>query len=539
MAFTVSNYTCIACRIRHLRLAALRRSFCRSVHRQKDVTPDFVDEVEAAHAELKARRQDLARPSIAPKPKIDLAAIRKDPDLYSRNAVARNYSRLKDHPSRILALHQELAKLQRDATEPRRRLNHLEKQLGILSRQRENSGGAAGEKDALLQEARLIRESLSAAEAQEAQLHATSQELALGLPNLTSTVTPTGTEPVIVGYINSHPDEQPEKTTNKSSMSHVDIGRELDLLDFTSASTTTGWGFYYLRNAAALLEQALIQYALSVAMRRGWTPVTPPSVVYSHIAAACGFQPRDANDEQQIWSIQPSARDANKPPRSLAATAEIPLAAIHANQTLNANSLPMKYVGPSRCYRAEAGARGVDTKGLYRVHEFTKVEMFGWTFPDEVSADAGGKAGSSSHSETLFNELLDIQSEILTGLGLHCRILEMPSMDLGASAFRKRDIEAFFPSRRDRDDGWGEVTSASICTDYQSRRLGTKIEGQASLGRKKGGSEWPHTVNGTAVAVPRVLAALLESGWDDKARCVWIPPVLRNWMGGLERIERR
>ncbi|KUI58013.1 Serine--tRNA ligase, mitochondrial, partial [Cytospora mali] len=188
-----------------------------------------------------------------------------------------------------------------------------------------------------------------------------------------------------------------------------------------------------------------------------------------------------------------------------------------------------------------------DTKGLYRVHEFTKVELFAWTRPGDEAAE-------------VFDEMLDMQTEILGSLGLHCRVLEMPSGDLGASATRKNDIEAWFPSRARRDnnnnnnnnkistgqttttppdektevgaeeeEGWGEVTSASICTDYQTRRLATRV-------RLGGALTYPWTVNGTALAVPRVLAALLENGWDEETRTVAIPEVLRPYMDGMEKI---
>jgi seryl-tRNA synthetase len=194
-----------------------------------------------------------------------------------------------------------------------------------------------------------------------------------------------------------------------------------------------------------------------------------------------------------------------------------------ANTTLEEADLPMKRVGVSRCYRAEAGARGVDTKGLYRVHEFTKVEMFAWTLP------------STAASTEVFHEMVSIQTEILESLGLHCRILEMPTADLGASAARKRDIEAFFPSRREKDNGWGEVTSASTCTDYQARRLATRLD-MRSLGGK---IAFPYTVNGTAVAVPRVLAAILENGWDEWKTEVNVPEVLWPWMDGVKIIRAK
>jgi seryl-tRNA synthetase len=192
-----------------------------------------------------------------------------------------------------------------------------------------------------------------------------------------------------------------------------------------------------------------------------------------------------------------------------------------ANCTLDEPDLPLKRVAASRCYRAEAGARGSETKGLYRVHEFTKVELFAWTPP------------ASDATQEIFDEMVDLQTELLESLGLHCRVLEMPTTDLGASATRKCDIEAFFPSRRERNDGWGEVTSASICTDYQTRRLATRVK------LRSGKLVYPWTVNGTAMAVPRVLAAILENGWDESEKAVTIPEVLRPWMEGKDKIGPR
>lgn len=181
----------------------------------------------------------------------------------------------------------------------------------------------------------------------------------------------------------------------------------------------------------------------------------------------------------------------------------------------------------------------MDTKGLYRVHEFTKVEMFAWTSPPTTSTSQDGNRFDSDdeldeldQTRRVFDEMLSIQTEILTNLGLHARVLEMPSTDLGASATRKVDIEAFFPSRAAINEGYGEVTSASICTDYQSRRLGTRVKDD------RGGKPiWPYTVNGTAIAIPRVLACLLETGWDESSRTVHIPTALRPYiLGGIEKI---
>ncbi|KAF2258777.1 seryl-tRNA synthetase [Lojkania enalia] len=474
----------------------------------------------------------FTRPAFAPKPAIDVKHIRQNPGLYSQNCIDRNYAAHKDTPWKIIDLHEQWLALQVGARTLRERSNQFRRELA-------NPASFVGEEDepqdrdrgTIMKEAKQLKRELSAIEERETALQDEIENLAQDLPNLSSTHTPVGTEPEIIGYINDHPEPDPSKS-DRVWRSHIHIGSELGILDFTGAAQTSGWGWYYLVGQGAMMEQALVQYALNVARKRGWKAVSPPSLVYTHIAAACGFQPRDQNGEQQVYTIEQADKDKAKPSLALAGTAEIPLAGMKANQTLEDSELPLKTVGVSRCYRAEAGARGVDTKGLYRVHEFTKVEMFAWTLPDNISQDQFSVPADST-SEAIFDEMLSIQKEILDSLGLHCRILEMPTTDLGASASRKRDIEAFFPSRRERDDGWGEVTSTSICTDYQTRRLHTRVVLEKA-GRKL---DFPYTLNGTALAVPRVLAAILENHWDEREYSVRIPEVLRPFMGGLEKIH--
>ena len=373
-------------------------------------------------------------------------------------------------------------------------------------------------REQLVEEGGAIKEELSKIEKEEIRLMAEIQALALAIPNLTSDETPRGTEPRVLSYINDHPEPEPA-LSDRVWRSHVHIGSELKILDFAAAGKASGWGWYYLLDEAAQLEQALVSYALMAATRAGWRQVSPPSLVYQHIAGACGFQPRDTEGLTQVYPIAQDSEDvqSGKPGLVLAGTSEIPLAGMHADSTLEDGELPKKRVAVSRCYRAEAGSRGADTKGLYRVHEFTKVELFAWTEPDQEA------------TQEVFDEMVDLQTDILGSLGLHCRVLEMPTADLGASATRKCDIETFFPSRRERNDGWGEVTSASVCTDYQTRRLATR----AKLG---GQVTYPWTVNGTALAVPRVIAAILENGWDETEKTVTIPQVLRPWMDGKEKI---
>jgi seryl-tRNA synthetase len=467
--------------------------------------------------------RSYTRPSIAPKPTVDIRHIRNAPGLYEQNCISRNYKQQSKNSWRILELHDKLQLQQRHSRNLRERNNVLRRQL---------ANPATRQDPALLEQAKQLKAELAEFDAQDKQMNDEMEELALALPNLSSLDTPEGDIPAVREYINEHPDRNPSPS-DRVWRNHVHVGSELDMLDFTASATTSGWGWYFLKNEAALLEQALISYALTVAMKRGWKVVSPPSIVYSHIAHACGFQPRDQNDEQQIYAITQPEKDKNKPTLCLAGTAEIPFAGMKANTVIEEADLPLKIIGASRCYRAEAGARGIDTKGLYRVHEFTKVEMFAWTMPDNVGDDHFSEP-TPSPSAALFDEMVAIQKEILQSLGLHCRVLEMPTTELGASATRKIDIEAFFPSRREKDEGWGEVTSASICTNYQTRRLATRVKTE-KFGRKH---EWPYTVNGTALAVPRVLAAIMEAGWEESSKSMLIPEVLRPFMGGLERIER-
>ena len=460
------------------------------------------------------------RPSTAPKPAIDIKHIRTNPSLYSSNCIDRNYRNLSQHPYTIASLFEKWKALQLESRGFRERSNELRTKLShtkTFSGRDVSDQGKVLDKEKILEEARVLKEHIKAIELQEEALESETEELALELPNLTSSETPVGSEPKVLGYINEHPEAI---SPDRRWRSHVLLGSELDLIDFRAAGQTSGWGWYYLKNEAALLEQALVQYSLSVAREHGFSLISPPSIAYSHISSACGFRPRDQGGEQQVYTLQQDAT-SQKPELCLAGTAEIPFAALKANVDIEEGELPIRIVGSSRCYRAEAGSHGMDTKGLYRVHEFTKVELFGWTRPDGSELD-------------LFNSMVSLQKQILKSLGFHCRVLEQPSTDLGASATRKQDIEAFFPSRKDRNDGWGEVTSTSICTDYQTRRLGTRVRNPAG-----GKLIHPFTVNGTAMAVPRVLAAILENHWDSREMCVRIPEVLWPWTGGLKVIRKK
>ncbi|MCJ1313814.1 Serine--tRNA ligase, mitochondrial [Agyrium rufum] len=483
------------------------------------------------------RRRTYHRPPNAPKPFVDLKHIRENQQIYEEECEKRGYLTLKDYPKRINELWKKRQELESAFNQLRQQIKDVERSII-----RTKPAGRANDlvaHDSCLQSARSLKEAASANRENFDGLEFEIEELALSLPVLMDSTVPIGVEPRERGFINAH---LASTISSHPSTDHVSIGQKLNILDFNSSAKSSGWGFYYLHGAAALLEQALVQYAISLASSAPWSfkVCTPPSLVYSHIASAAGYQPRDANGEHQIYDLPSQGKD--KPGHSLAGTAEIPFAAMYSDAQMDRSKLPMVIVGPSRCYRAEAGARGVDTKGLYRVHEFTKVEMFGWALP--------AFKPHTNEAYMLFEKLLQVQIKFLESLGLYCRVLDMPSRDLGASAMRKIDIEAWFPGRvskgdgeKEGRDGWGEVTSLSICGDYQSRRLNTWIKGQSDpdwkLGdRKSRFKEYPYTVNGTACAVPRTIAALLEMGWDEERQVVKLPECLWGYMGGRKEIGR-
>ncbi|AMD21676.1 HFL180Wp [Eremothecium sinecaudum] len=324
-------------------------------------------------------------------------------------------------------------------------------------------------------------------------------ETCLSLPNLVHPDVPK-TDPEIVHWINPKAEYKPDPIRD-----HHRIMVKKHLVDFDTAASVTGTSWYYLINEGAMLEQALVQYACKKARSWGYKLCLPPSIVRNEVINACGFRPRDMNDERQIFHLSETKL-------GLTATAEIPLAALGLEKTIDIErSTPV--VGVSRSYRAEAGSRGRDTKGLYRVHEFTKVELLHWAKPEE--------------SDATLEKLRAFQTEIITELGLSGKVLNMPMNDLGSPAYKKYDIEVWMPGR----GTFGEVSSASNCTDYQSRRLNSKFEDKST-----GKLNYVHTLNGTAMAVPRAIIAIVENFYEPSTERITIPKPLRPYMDNMEYI---
>ena len=289
---------------------------------------------------------------------------------------------------------------------------------------------------------------------------------------------------------------------------HVALAEALDLVDFEAGSAVAGQKFYFLKNDAVLRELALAQFAIGLLRSRGYTPIITPDVARVEVLEGIGFIPR--GPETQIYSIANSDL-------CMIATAEITLGGMHRDQVLDEAKLPLKYVGLSHCFRTEAGAPGRDTRGLYRVHQFTKVEMFVFCTPEQ--------------SEAIHLELLALEEEIFQQLGLPYQVIDTCTGDLGGPAYRKYDLEAWMPGRGQGGD-YGEVTSTSNCTDYQARRLNVRYKGAGFKGTR-----FVHTLNGTAIAVSRAILALLENGQQADGS-IQVPGVLKPWMGS-DRIGPR
>ncbi len=350
------------------------------------------------------------------------------------------------------------------------------------------------------------REELAANEPQLKQVEADLKAVVSTIPNMTHPAAPIGALPEDNKVVKVW--GTPTKFDFKPK-DHVALCEALDLADFEAGAAVAGQKFYFLKNEAVLLELALIHYAMDTLLKHGYTPIITPDLARVDVLEGIGFMPR--GEGTQIYSIADSDL-------CLIATAEITLGGMHRDKIMEEPKLPLKYVGLSHCFRTEAGAPGRDTRGLYRVHQFTKVEMFAFCTPDQ--------------SDAIHEEILGIEESIFQGLKLPYHVIDTCTGDLGGPAYRKYDIEAWMPSRG-KEGEYGEVTSTSNCTDFQARRLNIRYKGPNHKGTR-----FVHTLNGTAVAVSRCLVALLEN-YQQADGTVLVPEVLRPWMGGREVISAK
>jgi seryl-tRNA synthetase len=354
-------------------------------------------------------------------------------------------------------------------------------------------------RDRLIAESRAMKDRIPEKEADLSEVERRMREELLKIPNMTHPDAPIGKDDSENVEIRRW-GEIPEFDFDVRD--HVELGESLGIIDFDAGAKVAGSKFYFLRGDAVLLELGLVRYAMDILTQRGYQPTISPDLARDEMLVGTGFIPR--GPETQIYSVEDSDL-------SLIATSEIPLAGSLADEVVDESELPIRLAGLSHCFRTEAGSHGRASRGLYRVHQFTKVEMFAFTTPEQ--------------SEELHAEMLDIEERIFQGLGLPYRVVDICTGDLGGAAYRKFDLEAWMPGRND----YGEVTSTSNTTDYQARRLRIRYRRD---GRRP---QLLHTLNGTAIAVSRALLALLEN-YQQEDGSILLPEVLVPYVG-KERLE--
>ena len=355
-----------------------------------------------------------------------------------------------------------------------------------------------------IQEGKDIKEALAEKEARLAVIDEEFKKEAMTIPNYASPEAPIGKEDKDNLAIKFY--GEPTRFSFKAK-DHVQLGEELDILDFDKGAKVSGQKFYYIKNKAVILQMALERYAMDIVMKHGFTPFITPDVAKEEILNGIGFNPRGA--ESNIYTIEGTDT-------CLVGTAEITLGGYYKDTILNKEDLPIKMTGRSHCFRREAGGAGQYSKGLYRVHQFSKLEMFIYCFPEE--------------SDMYHKEILSIEEEIFQGLGLPYRIVDTATGDLGAPAYRKFDIEAWMPGRGDEGE-YGEVTSTSNCTDYQARSLNIRFRDD------DGKIKFVHMLNGTAVALSRAMVAVIEN-YQNEDGSITIPPALVKYTG-FDKIEKK
>jgi seryl-tRNA synthetase len=392
---------------------------------------------------------------------------------------------------RLAALETQRRALQVQVEELNRQANEVAKSIGQAKE--------AAEREARKEEGRKIREQKDAAQTAHDELDREILSIQLTIPNMAHPQAPVGGDDQSNLEIRRGKHEL--RQFDFQPVDHVVLGERHQMIDFEAGARTTGNGFYFLKNDGVLLDMALQRYALELLMAEGFTPVTTPDLARQEILIGIGFNPR--GQETQVYSIENSDL-------CLVGTAEITLGGMYSGQTIGDEQLPIKLCGISHCFRTEAGAAGKATRGLFRVHQFTKVEMFAFTLPDQ--------------SDAMLEHFCDLECRIFDALGIPYRVVDTATGDLGGPAYRKFDLEAWMPGRGSGGE-WGEVTSTSNCTDYQARRLNVRYKR-----KNEKGTHLVHTLNGTAVATGRAMIAVMENFQQANGN-ITVPEPLRKWMG--------
>ena len=353
-------------------------------------------------------------------------------------------------------------------------------------------GAAKGdEKNALLDKAKKLAAQVKEAEAKKSASEAAFREIALGLSNIVDPAAPIGGEAdfKVIEEVGK------PRTFDFEVKDHVELGKILGAIDVERGAKVSGARFYYLTGVGALLELALVNCAISMATKAGFTPVIPPVLVKPEAMEGTGFLGQAA---ENVFHL---AQDDFY----LVGTSEVPLAAYHMDEILDSQKLPLRYAGYSPCFRREAGSYGKDTRGIIRVHQFEKVEMFSFCSPADATQE--------------HKRFLDWEKDFLNAMEIPYRVIDVATGDLGSSANRKFDCEAWIPTQ----NAYREVTSTSNCSDFQARRLNIRMKGE-------NGTYPVATLNGTLVAIPRMIVAILENH-QQKDGSVLVPKALQPYLG--------
>ncbi|MFF8367525.1 serine--tRNA ligase [Streptomyces lydicus] len=363
---------------------------------------------------------------------------------------------------------------------------------------------AGDEKAELLKKAGELAAAVKAADAAQDEARDETQQLLLKLGNLVHPDVPVGGEEDF-RVLETHGSIRDFTAEGFEPRDHLEIGQALGAIDVERAAKVSGSRFYYLTGVGALLELALVNAAIAQATEAGFIPMLTPALVRPHAMEGTGFLGQAA---ENVYHLE-------KDDYYLVGTSEVPLAAYHMDEIVDAGQLPLRYAGFSPCFRREAGTYGKDTRGIFRVHQFDKVEMFSYVAPEDAQAE--------------HQRLLDWEKQWLTGLELPFQVIDVATGDLGASASRKFDCEAWIPTQ----GKYRELTSASNCDEFQARRLSVRMR-ESVDGKQK--VRPLATLNGTLCAVPRTIVALFENHQQADGS-VRVPEMLRPYLGGREILE--
>ncbi len=424
---------------------------------------------------------------------LDIKLVRQDPETVRTSILRRNLDPSRVDIDALLTADTRWREAGQRANELRARRNELSQNIKKLD---------AEARQAAIDEVKGIKKDLVTIEEEIDGLAKGRDELLLLLPNWLADDVPDGktdAENVEISQWGDLP------SFDFAPRDHVELGQLTDTIDFDRAAKVTGSNFYYLRREAALLEQALMAFATTRLGAAGFIPMATPDLARAEILEGIGFAPR--GPEKQVYNIEESDL-------CLIGTAEITIGGYHAGEILT-DELPVRYLGLSHCFRTEAGAYGRESRGLYRVHQFSKAEMFILCRAED----------SAAQHETLREH----EEALLRELGVPYRVVNVCAGDLGAPAAKKYDIEAWMPGR----NAYGEVTSCSNCLDYQARRLGIRYRPEP-----KASPRFVHLLNGTALAISRTLIAIYENNQRADGS-IAIPKVLAPWMGNITEIPSR